>query len=610
MDVLAFLRTCPPLDSVDEDALQEVVRQTEIEFFPAGTTILEQSGQIARFVYVVRVGAVELLDGGRVVDLLGPGESFGHLSVLSKAPPTTEVRALEDTLCYLIDSSAMEKIFASRKGVSFLSSNLRRRVTKALEASADSRTDPWRTRVGQLVRREAITCQPSAPVREAASTMAESRVSCLVIPFEDGFGILTDRDLRSRVLAAGLTGATSVGEVMTHPAVSIREDAMASEALRSMLELGVHHLPLLDDHGDLVGVVTDSDLMGLERRTPFAIRSEIERAPDVDAAVAAMAQLPRAVTDLVAASADPVDVGHVVGVTVDALTARLLELTIAEMGNPPHPWAWLSLGSEARHEQALATDQDHAFAFEAEGDPDADEWFRQLAERVTQGIEAAGIPRCRADTGAYAAPWRRTLEGWVQRFEEWMQEPGNEGAILTAIAFDFRRVGGSLDVERPLNEVLRHARDHPVFLRHLAAQVVALHPPTGFHRDLVVEAKGEHAGRFDVKHGGLIAITGIARVLALSVGSAEKRTLPRLRDATDGGALSAGDHDALDESFHLLWQIRLEHQTEQFRSGVPIDDFVHPSELGPITRHALRESFRSITRVQRSMIAEFGVRSH
>jgi CBS domain-containing protein len=210
--------------------------------------------------------------------------------------------------------------------------------------------------------------------------------------------------------------------------------------------------------------------------------------------------------------------------------------------------------------------------------------------------------------GAQTPAWRRSLDGWGRQFDTWIKEVSSEGAVLTAIAFDFRQVAGPLAVEGALNEAVLKAPDHPTFLHHLATQAVAVHTPTGFLRDLVVEPKGEHAGRFDVKHGGLIAITSIARVLALSVASPEKRTLSRLRDATQAGALSEEDHDALVESFHLLWQIRLEHQCGQFRRGSAIDDFVDPREIGPITRRALREAFRSITRVQRSLATEFGVR--
>jgi CBS domain-containing protein len=357
-------------------------------------------------------------------------------------------------------------------------------------------------------------------------------------------------------------------------------------------------------------VVTDSDLIGLERRTPFVLRSEIERAPDRSKAVAAFAQLHNVVADLVEARVDPIDIGHVVGVTVDALTERLLELAEAELGPAPCAWAWMALGSQARHEQALATDQDHALVY-LQGEPvdEVDRYFAGLAERVESDLERAGIPRCRARVSATQPAWRGTLEQWAERFRGWMQELDEGGAVLTAIGFDFRRVAGALPVDERLQEVVAEAPLHPVFLCNLARQAVALEPPTGFIRDIVVEARGEHAGTFDVKHGGILAITSLARVAALAAGSTERRTLPRLRAAAAHGRLLFDDEEALDESFRLLWDIRLEHQCVRMGAGLVPDDHVDPKELGTLTRQALKEAFRAIERAQRALAVEFGISS-
>src|SRR3990170_232799 len=286
VDIPSFLRTYPPFDALDEETLARVVQGTEIAFFPAGEVILQRSGEPARAAYVVRSGAVELLDGDGLVDLLGPGELFGHPSLTAGTEPSFTVRAYEDSLCYLIDAEVMEDVLGTREGLAFLSASLRRRMVRALEGLEADRADPWRIDVERLIRREPISCESTATVREAAEMMALHRIS-------------------------------------------------------SVLELGIHHLPVVDVRGVVVGVVTDTDLMGLERRTPFALKSAIERASDRDGAVAAARELPGAVCDLVEASADPIDVGHVVGVTVDALTRRLTELAIDELGSPPASWAWL-----------------------------------------------------------------------------------------------------------------------------------------------------------------------------------------------------------------------------------------------------------------------------
>jgi CBS domain-containing protein len=327
--------------------------------------------------------------------------------------------------------------------------------------------------------------------------------------------------------------------------------------------------------------------------------------------VAAARRLPEVAGELVAANVDPVDVGHVVGVTIDALSRRLIELAMARLGDPPAPWAWLALGSEARHEQSLSTDQDHALAYEPGERPEADldPYFAALAEAVTSGLESAGIPRCHGDAMATHPQLRRSQAGWLDQFRSWMSDLGTEGSVLTSIAFDYRRIAGPLDVEAPLDEFIRSIPGrYPEFLRHLARRALDRRPPTGFFRDLVVESRGEHAGRLDVKHGGIMIVTSLARAWALRHGRTEKRTLDRLRGAVESGEIDEDSRQALEEAFRLLWQVRLDHQAAMVRAGAPADDFVDPSSLGPITKQGLKEAFRIIGREQRALGSDLGLR--
>ena len=210
-----------------------------------------------------------------------------------------------------------------------------------------------------------------------------------------------------------------------------------------MLEGGFHHAPVADPRAP-GRVVTDSDLMGLERRSPFALRARLDRAPDRDAAVAAARELPWTVVALVESNLDPVDVGHVIGVTIDALTRRLIEIAVDELGSSARPWAWIALGSEARHEQALLTDQDHALAYDADGLPAGerspiDAYFADLAERVTAGLESAGFARCAGNIMAVNPALRRSVEELEAAFDRWMADIGSEGSESTSILFDYRR---------------------------------------------------------------------------------------------------------------------------------------------------------------------------
>ncbi|HKZ75467.1 MAG TPA: putative nucleotidyltransferase substrate binding domain-containing protein, partial [Actinomycetota bacterium] len=582
----------------------------QIEFFPAGTMILQQAGEPARFLYVVRTGAVELLDEGRVLDLLSEGEAFGHPSLLSHLGPTFDVRAHEDTLCYLVEREIAEEVVATPSGLAFLSASLMRRERRAVLAREAEPVRVGLVRVRTLLRRPPVTCTPEATVREAAELMAGERISSVLVPMGAEFGIVTDRDLRSRVLAAGKAPDVCVKEVMSFPVVTASDDATAEEVLLLMLEHGFHHVPLTDGEGKIVGVVSDTDLLGLERTAPFALRRSIERATTDRGVVAEAARLPDVVAALVEAEADPVDVGHVIAATIDAATRQLIDLVVQEAGDPPGPWAWLALGSAARHEQSLRTDQDHAVVYDPiDTSPErADGYFAALAERVTQGLEAAGVPRCNGGVMATNPPWRRPVAEWTDEFRARLKDPGLGGKVFTNIALDYRRVAGPLDVESTLDDLIRRASHDPAFPRRLAHTAIEFRPPTGFFRDFVVEAKGSHAGTLDVKHGGITPITNLARAYAVSAGVTRIRTLWRLRDVVATGALDAELGAGLEEAFRLLWRVRLEHQAAQVRAGLPPDDAVDPRSLGPLTRRGLKEAFRLIQRAQRALASEMGFR--
>jgi CBS domain-containing protein len=424
----------------------------------------------------------------------------------------------------------------------------------------------------------------------------------------DGWGIVTDRDLRSRVVAAKADPTTPLEAIATFPVRTIARDVLAGDALLAMFAHGVHHFPVVDASGETIGVVTDTDLMGLGRHTPFAIKSAIERAATVDDVAAAGHELPDLVVTMVHARADPIDVGRVVGLVIDAMTERLITLAIDDLGDPPCAWAWLALGSAARHEQALHTDQDHALVFDpVPGEADAGTYFADLAERVTAGLETAGIPRCQGDAMAVHPTLRQPLGDFAEAFVRWMDSHDPHTTVLSSIGYDFRRVSGPLDAEPVLDEALRQARARPAFLRQMARRALDLKPPTGLLRDLVVEGKGEHAGRLDVKHRGITIVNNLARVWALRAGVATKDTLGRLRAAAATATIDDALAAELTEAFHFLWDVRLTHQARQVTAGETPDDFVDPAALGPFSRSGLKEAFRVIGRAQRHLATEEGV---
>ena len=607
MDARSFLAEHPPFDELDDKDLDRVVSAVEIEHFAPGAVILQQAGAPATHLFVVRKGEVEILDGGRVIDEVGEGDVFGMWSLLGKVAPSATVRAAHDTLCYLIPAGLANDVLQTGAGIAFVAASVRRRIAR-VDETLKAEIDPSRYRkVGELVRRPPVTAEPSTTVADAAGLMARERISCLLIRGLDGeVGVLTDRDLRTRVVAERRSSITPIGDVMTPRAETVPAETMAGEVLLRMLEGGFHHFPVVDTSGTVVGVVTDTDLMGLGRHTPFALKSAISRAPDRDGVASAVGDLPEVVASLVESSADPVDIGHVIAFSIDAATRRLLELGIAEFGNPPVEWAWLALGSAARQEQAIHTDQDHALAFEGDREV-AEPALAPLAEFVSAGLEQAGFARCRGEVMAANPALRLSVDEWVERFDHWMNLQTPQASEQLSVVFDFRRVAGDLDAEAPMNEAMKLAVERPVFLQHLARRGLDLKPPIGFVGRLRVERGGERPGTVDLKRGGILIIGNIARAYAIRAGITAKRTVDRLRGAEQTGEIDAETREGLEEAFRFLWDVRLRHHVELLRAGQELDDFVDPKDLGGVARQGLKEAFRIVAHAQKGLALKTGV---
>ncbi len=597
IEVARFLAAHTPFRSLPAEILERVASTVVVEFFPAGALILRQGGPPATHFYVLRRGAVELCDGDVAVDLVEEGELFGFPSLLAGAPPELTARVSEDALCYLLDRSVAVDVFGAPSGMRFLVTALRDRISAGGEQAITTGSA-----VGDVARSPLVVVDPAEPIGAVAAKLTEAGCGVAVVSFPSESGIVTDRDFRARVVAAGVGSTVAVGDVATRSAMTIDASATADEAILRMLEKGVHHLPVVDDRGDVVAMLSDLDLLDLDRRGASRLRSEIQHASGVGEVAEAGSRIPDAVSALVRAGVDAEHVGRVVSTLVDALTERLLELGQERSGPAPVPFAWLALGSAGRREQSLVTDQDHALVY-ADGGEKYDEYFRSLSGEVAAGLEMAGIARCESKVMAGEEGWRGSESWWRARFADWMSERDRVATFLTSIAFDMRTVAGELDARALFVEAVGKVGENPAFLRRSARLALELRPPIGFLGGLVVRDVDDRTGVLDLKLGGLLPATGLARVFALEAGSAEVGTPARLRAAAGAGTLDEDQAHGLEQAFRLFQGLRLRHHVEQWGRGEPITNLIAPDDLGPIDRGALKHAFGIVRSVQ-SELAE------
>ena len=329
---------------------------------------------------------------------------------------------------------------------------------------------------------------------------------------------------------------------MSAPAYTVAEDRLTGEVLVEMLDRGVRHFPVLSKTGALLGVVDDVDLIAAERRTPFHLRTAIAHAADAAELAVVARDLWPTVAALHDARVAPEHVSAIVSVVADALVRRLIDIAVAEDGEPPSPFAWLALGSIARREGVPSSDVDCAIAWDGDDDdPATRAYVKRVAVQVLAGLAACGLHEDPKGATAAHPLFARSLDAWGAAMDGWFDDPTQEKAlILVSIVGDSRPVWGVHRVA-PLAEHVAAARSHPGLLRLMARYALAYRPPTGFLRDLVVEHSGEHKGRLDLKHGGMLPIVDLARWAGMAAGATSISTRERLRAARDAGVLTDED---------------------------------------------------------------------
>jgi CBS domain-containing protein len=610
-DVAGFLGSRPPFDVVGAEDLAHVAAMTETEAVPRGKTIFPQGAGPVGYLWMVRTGSVEVIHDGRVLDLLGPGELFGQASMMSGLPTGFETRAAEDTVCYRIPADVVRPLLARPDVLRFVTRSI---VSRPALATPDPGPgDLGQRPVATLIRTPPLLCPAGEPIRAAAQRMTAEGASAVLVRAGQRLGIVTDRDFRSRVVAAGLSPDAPVSAVMTEPAYTVTAGRLAGEVLLDMLERNVHHVPVLSAAGQVLGVIDDGDLMSAQARGPFLLRRAIARAASPAELATVSAGLGPMIVALRDARVAAEQVAAVRSVVLDALTRRLGELAVAAAGEPPAPFTWYALGSQARREAVPSSDVDSALAWRDTDAPDAEVsgYVARIAGAVQDGLGACGL---RPDPhGASAANplFARSLTAWREAAARLAKDPTQQKAlILVSILTDSRPVWDSGGLGVPVAGALWEVRgqlSQSDLQRMLARLALSFRPPTGFWRDFVVEHSGERRGQLDLKRGGLIPIVDLARWAGLGAGVTSASTPERLRAAAAAGTLEGAEASTLMDAFGFIFSLRLDHQVEQVRRGEAPDDFIDPKQLNPLARSYLREAFRAVASVQAGLAAELSL---
>ncbi len=623
-ETLELLKTTQPFSGLPAEELRSLAAEATQAFYPAGHVILRQQGPAAEHLSVIRSGSVRVfLTTNEREDVLldhrGPGGTFGLLSLIRGDRALNTVAATEDTSCCRITKAAVLRLM--ERNAAFSEFYLRYYLTRLTDLMHRQIQDRsllygggdkllFTYRLEELASREIVRAPAGITIREAAQLMSRRRISSLLLEDDAGLpaGIVTDRDLRDRVLADGRSADDPVGSVMSVTLIKSDAGDYCFEALLKMVRFNIHHL-LVASGGALTGIITNHDLMMLQSAYPLAVARDIENQDTVEGLAIAQRAIDRLIDVLVREGSRASTVTRIITEVNDRLVRRLLEIIEGRLGPPPVRYCWIAFGSEGRKEQTFRTDQDNALIYE---DPPAGAeercaaYFEQLGLAMRDALVRCGFPPCPADYMASNPRWRRPLADWKAYIRKWVATPTPEAVLFCLIFFDFRPLHGESLLAENLRAAMTHAlKGGRLFLTRMAATALQNRPPLGAFGRFRTERTGPHRGRLNLKLNGLTPIIDAVRIAALQAHLYSTSTLDRLRELRGAGSFAAPHARELEEAFEFLMGLRLRHQYERRLACGEADNFIAPGELGSLEAAGLRESLRRVRDVQAAITEQY-----
>jgi len=633
--VADFLQRFPPFSFLNQEDLKITSQAVEIQYLQKGETLFEQGQEAKPNFFILKEGQIHLTESQQtkeeIKEYCDEGDVFGVLALLGKRPYLLNARVYENSLIYAIPVHVFEEILEKNSRVALyfaagfaagqvvvrqdLSQGQKARGIFKIRANENSLlifSDQSQVKVSENV----LTCQADKTVQEAAKLMNDAEVSSIVIASNDKkpIGIITDKDLRAKVLANALPLDATVSQVMTSPVVTRKRDSGFSDLYLTMIKNRLHHLVLTEDgtsDSAICGILSDHDVLLSMGNSPAVLIHGLLNTLDI----AEMKSIrDRAEKMLEYYLENEVSIEFVASVMTeinDVIIKQAVKITEKNLA-PSFPamssinYCFLSLGSEGREEQLLRTDQDNALVYEDVPPAlkeEAADYFLQFGTSIVEVLLACGFASCPGEIMASNPKWVQPLSKWEEYFEDWIVTPTQEALISSSIFFDFRCTAGATGLAEELSVfIYEKVQARPIFLNFLSKNALMNPPPLGFFRKFVVEKSGEHEDQFDIKACAMRPLADLARLLILShgvigVNNTFKRfeRLAQLEPNYESLFLQAG------KAYEILIRTRALEGLKNGNSG----RYISPDGLGKLQRQLLKNTFSPISELQEIVKVRF-----
>ncbi len=457
---------------------------------------------------------------------------------------------------------------------------------------------PYRHSVADVMSSPPFTIAQDTLIKDALREMLARKMSSIFVQGSgSGSGILTERDIMRGLDRYGAKVLEqSAGALATFPLRTINDGSRIYEALGLMASNEIRHLGVVNAANELVGALSQRDLLRSRTDKAIALTSALDDAASVADLAQVWQGLAAAARALTVEGVDVRDIAAIVSSEVCALTARAAKIAEAEfLKSMPAGlrYAVMVLGSGGRGESLLALDQDNAIVFD--GSETGRVWLLAMASRMNAILNEVGVPYCKGKVMAMYPEWCRSASEWRKQVSGWLSETNPVDVMYADIFFDGKPVAGDHGLADDLrNDAIAFAAKSESFLKLLSLSAAEVKSPIGWFGKFATDEKG----RLDLKRHGLMPIAAAARISNLRAGLHERSTLARLTSLRGRPDYPQKTIESLLDAQTLLMSAVLRQQLDDIGKGIPLSANINPGILTALERDRLKWALEQVTGVR------------
>lgn len=607
-NIYDFLIRIDPFDKLPRDIVLSLSDQVKVSYLAQGECIEFSALCHDKYLYIIRTGAIEQRrPDGQLRARLGEEDQFGFtfLAPLKDLEDGYQAQAIDDSLLYLIPHHQVESICqAHPEFADYFAAQAKLRLNSAVDyACREEEKGLFYRRVEEIASENITIVEVGTSIRQVALLMCgndnRSHSSCAVV-MDAGeiVGILTDRDMTRSVVATGIETTRPVETVMTHDPQLINADDKVIQAVSVMLQYNVRCLPVVRGK-TVVGLLTTTHLVHNHKTQALFLIEKIKYASSVEALAALKDERVAIFQSLVESGIKSEIQGRVMSMIMDAFTRRLLQMAEELLGPPPCDYVWMVAGSHARNEVHMLSDQDSAIVLGENASPEHALYFRHLAMRVCNGLQACGYPLCDGKYMAASPKWCQPLKVWKAYYRKWVASPEYNKLLSISVFLETRGIYGHAELVEQLQQYLHHhLQQSRNFLPSLVRDAIATQPPLGIFHNLVVEKGGDNSNTLNIKTYALNLMIDLARIFSLSAGGTMTGTEERFLYAAQQGAMSEDSCQNIIGAYKFITQVRFQHQMQALKEGKEPNNHIAPDRFSSFERKHLKDAFKIISELQ------------